>query len=413
MVLRASRFGVVVGCVLAGLSVPAVAAVAEPVTLEPVSCAGRTDVVRVKSSAGDGRPLCFEIPDDFGDYLVDVPGAYRLAGDNAHPVTVTLAGEAGAASTVEIDLDGWTAVGTASSKENNAATALRLISAATAKGYAAVTAERHRLAADGAANFFLGNPAGHVQRANPTAAETPDNLGWVQHYDSGAAIYYTAATDARAIYGKVHQRYLQSGGPAGPLGYPKTSQTAAPAGGWFADFTGNPTAGGGTGGSIYWNPDLQFTNQVHALYGPAWEKWVALGRDAWQGQPLTDLTATPNTNAPNGAGQYVHFGQPTEANQRDLDGPTNASIYYSDQTGQTHMVQGSIRQTWRQHGWEQGPFGFPTTDENTTPTGWISAFQHGTIAWNRGTTAPILTYTCQAPGLMESVSRTSTGAGCR
>ncbi|MFD6070531.1 LGFP repeat-containing protein [Amycolatopsis lurida] len=96
-------------------------------------------------------------------------------------------------------------------------------------------------------------------------------------------------------------------------------------------------------------------------------------------------------NDRNGAERYLHFGQPTEANQLDLNDPANASIYYSDQTGRTHLVQGSIRQTWRQHGWEQGRFGFPTSDEKTTPTGWTQTFQHGTITWNRGANAPVLT----------------------
>ncbi|OXM43043.1 hypothetical protein CFP75_40075 [Amycolatopsis alba DSM 44262] len=377
-------------CVLMGLSVPAVA-VADPTPLEPVSCAGRTDVVRVKSSAGDGRPVCFKIPDDFGEYAIDVPGAYLLAGDNAHPITVTLIDGSGTAGAVDIDLGGWTAVG--AGKEQTAASALRLISAATARGYAAVTAERQRLAADEAADFFLGEAFGHIHRANPSAAEAPENVGWEQYYDGGA-IYYTAAIGARAIYSSVLSRYLETGGPAGPLGYPATSQDTAPGGGWYADFTGNPSAGGGNGGSIYWNPDSYPSSEnpfrANALYGPIWEKWVTLGR-TWQGQPLIGLTPTPNATGPNGAGSYVHFGQPTEANHLDLNGPTNASIYYSDQTRQVHTVQGSIRQTWRQHGWEQGRFGFPTTDEQTTPTGWTQRFQHGTITWNRGATAPILT----------------------
>jgi len=388
MVLRVSRIGVAAVCVLMGLSVPAVA-VADPVPLEPVSCAGRTDVVRVKSSAGDGRPVCFEIPDDFGEYAVDVPGAYLLAGDNAHPITVTLVDGSGAAGAVDINLGGWTSVG--AGKEHTAASALRLISAATARGYAAVTAERQRLAADAGADFFLGESVGNVHRANPAVAEASDNVGWVQFYDFGA-IYYTAATGARAIHGGILARYREIDGPAGPLGYPTTSQETAPDGSWSVDFTGNPAAGGGHGGHIYWNPDIDAPGNAfrgHALYGPVWEKWVSLGGTAWPGQPLTNLTPIPD--GPNGTGAYVHFGQPTEANQADPEGPANVSIYFSDQTGQAHSVQGSIRQVWRQNGGAQGRFGFPTSDEQPTPEGWTHHFQHGTITWNRGATTPILT----------------------
>ncbi|MGW7533052.1 LGFP repeat-containing protein [Amycolatopsis sp. NPDC054798] len=382
--VRVFRTGVIAACVLAGLSLPGVAAAADPVPLEPVSCAGRTDVVRVKSSSGDGRPVCFEIPDDFGEYAVDVPGAYLLSGDAAHPITVTLIDDAGKAGAVDIDLGGWTSVG--AGKEGTAASALRLISAATAKGYAAVTAERQRLATDEAAEFFLGSPYGHVQRANPAAAEAPERLGWIQQYEAGA-IYYTATGGAHAIYGPLYARYLKTGGPAGPLGYPATSQAL---GGeiMHADFTGNPAGGG----AIYWTPEAGPGDDARALYGPVWEKWVALGREAWFSHPLTGLAPTPNPQGPNGAGSYVHFGQPTDAGFKDPNGPANASVYYSEQTGQAHAVQGSIRQTWRQNGWEQGRFGFPTTDEQTTSTGWTQRFQHGAITWNRGASAPILTF---------------------
>ncbi|MDT8912090.1 RICIN domain-containing protein [Amycolatopsis sp. PS_44_ISF1] len=391
-----SRIGVVAVCVLMGLGVPAVA-VADPVPLEPVSCAGRTDVVRVKSSAGDGRPVCFEIPDDFGEYAVDVPGAYLLAGDNAHPITVTLIDGSGTAGAVDIDLGGWTAVG--AGKEHTAASALRLISAATAQGYAAITAERKRLSvedpAEGFVDFFLSEPLGHVRRAQPHAAETPENLGWVQYYEGGGAIYYTAAGGARAIYGMALDSYLKTGGPAGPLGYPSTSQQSNPGGaknGWHVDFAGNPAAaGGGNGGTIYWNALLAQTFGAQVLYGPVWEKWVALGRAAWQGEPLTSLTPTPS--GPNGAGAYAHFGQPTQANQQDLEGLANASIFYSDQTKQAHTVQGLIRQTWRQNGWEQGRFGFPTTDTTASPTGGVlfNHFTHGSIYWKPGVGIRVVT----------------------
>ncbi|WP_337821961.1 LGFP repeat-containing protein [Amycolatopsis sp. A1MSW2902] len=49
------------------------------------------------------------------------------------------------------------------------------------------------------------------------------------------------------------------------------------------------------------------------------------------------------------------------------------------------MVQGMIRQTWRQRGWEQGALGSPTTDEQPTADGWIQRF--GT-APSSGTAAP-------------------------
>lgn len=68
---------------------------------------------------------------------------------------------------------------------------------------------------------------------------------------------------------------------------------------------------------------------------------------------------------------------------RDYDG--GASIYYTPTTG-AHLIYGLIRAKWIELGREQGPNGYPTTDEDDAKSGKgrYNNFQHGTIIWKRG-----------------------------
>jgi len=57
------------------------------------------------------------------------------------------------------------------------------------------------------------------------------------------------------------------------------------------------------------------------------------------------------------------------------------SIYWSASTG-AHEVRGAIRDAWASSGWEQGSLGYPTSDEYDVEDGRRSDFEHGTITWN-------------------------------
>ncbi len=67
------------------------------------------------------------------------------------------------------------------------------------------------------------------------------------------------------------------------------------------------------------------------------------------------------------------------------------SIYWSAQTG-AHAVRGPIRDRWAALGWENGPLGFPVTGEYDVPGGRASDFQGGRVTWDRaaGRTTVIL-----------------------
>jgi hypothetical protein len=93
----------------------------------------------------------------------------------------------------------------------------------------------------------------------------------------GGSVYWSPATGAHAVYGMILARYRSTGGPAGPLGYPMTDETATPDGtGRFNRFSGR--------GSIYWTPQ----GGAHAIYGDIWSRWAAQGGERGRlGYPTT------------------------------------------------------------------------------------------------------------------------------
>jgi peptidoglycan/xylan/chitin deacetylase (PgdA/CDA1 family) len=148
----------------------------------------------------------------------------------------------------------------------------------------------------------------------------------------------------------IQQRYDQLGGPSGFLGAPVTDELSTPDGG--GAFTHYQR------GSIYWSP----ATGAHSVIGAIHAAWSAAG---WEQGPL----GFPTTNelaTPGGTGAFNHF-------QR-------GSIYWSPATG-AHSVIGAIHAAWSAAGWEQGPLGFPTTDEHTVDGVQRSDFQHGFITW--------------------------------
>ena len=69
----------------------------------------------------------------------------------------------------------------------------------------------------------------------------------------------------------------------------------------------------------------------------------------------------------------------------------NGSIYWSPATN-AQVVQGSIKDRWSRQGWEAGPLGYPTTDEVSIADGRgrFNHFQNGSIYWTGNTGAQIV-----------------------
>jgi hypothetical protein len=66
------------------------------------------------------------------------------------------------------------------------------------------------------------------------------------------------------------------------------------------------------------------------------------------------------------------------------------SIYWSPTTG-AFAVHGRIRDAWKATGWEAGPLGYPTSNEYDVTGGRRSDFQHGSITWSQASDTTTVT----------------------
>lgn len=84
-------------------------------------------------------------------------------------------------------------------------------------------------------------------------------------------------------------------------------------------------------------------------------------------------------------GSSGFLGQPVKSEQRLRSGGAYQSfkggaIHWSPRTG-AHATRGAIQKTWARAGWENGRYGYPTSDEYSTSTGKAQRFQGGVITW--------------------------------
>lgn len=121
-------------------------------------------------------------------------------------------------------------------------------------------------------------------------------------------------------------------------------------------------------GCICYNSQMHDAFEIH---GDIYRKWLELGGLQW-GVPSTDELTTSR-----GDGRFNFFNN------------GSASIHWTPRTG-AHAVWGDILKKWAQLNWENGPMGYPVTDETATPDG-IGRFNHfengGSIYWTPDTGA--------------------------
>jgi serine/threonine protein kinase len=106
------------------------------------------------------------------------------------------------------------------------------------------------------------------------------------------------------------------------------------------------------------------------------DKYMSLGGESgWIGRPFHGERSTPD-----GRGRFQTFAC------RKNGWPV--SIHWTKETG-AHVTYGAIRSNWEQQGWENGPLGYPTSDEadydENGVKGRISHFQGGALVWNERT----------------------------
>ncbi|MFV9455362.1 LGFP repeat-containing protein [Rhodococcus sp. NM-2] len=158
------------------------------------------------------------------------------------------------------------------------------------------------------------------------------------------------STDERACclpHGAIGARYIAIGGEDGPLGG-CTGQESGRDGGQVQDFAN---------GAMFWTEETG----AWEVYGQIGAKYTEIGGPTSAvGWPVSGELITPN-----GVGRFNRFEQ--------------GNIYFAP-TG-THPVYGAIFAEWGRQGFENGRFGFPTSDEFDIPGGRQTNFEGGWIRW--------------------------------
>jgi uncharacterized protein with LGFP repeats len=284
----------------------------------------------------------------------------------------------------------------------------------------------------------LDGPLGY-----PTAGEWCGlrESGCLRTFDHGA-IFWTPATGARFVHGKIHAAWAAAGAEQGPVGYPVTDTVCGGRdGGCYQGFQrgwmhvsdstgatvlrggirekwqaagaewgvlGYPTAGercglpgGGcsqtfSGGSVVWSPAVG----ARVTRGPILTHWTAPGGIQAVGYPASDTVCGTRDS-----GCYQLFER--------------GSAYVSAGTGPA-FVRGGIREAWQAAGAEWGVLGYPTADERCglSGGGCSQTFAGGSVLWSAATGArvlrgPMLTnFTARGgvPALGYPVTNTACGA---
>lgn len=223
--------------------------------------------------------------------------------------------------------------------------------------------------------------------------------GKVQDFRNGR-VWWKPATGAHATWGRISARYSEMGGPESWLGYPTSEENSIANGrGRVVTFEN---------GSIYWTPQ---TGAV-AVKKDMIAAWARSGsEDGPIGFPTEAETAVDGgswqrfengvvVRRPDGKVQYVQgliaekymadggpvksgLGFPTSDEISIRGGAFSVfdtgNIYWSAKTGAHSISRGDIFRAWGEEGYEQGRYGYPTSDETEVNGVRTVTFENGTI----------------------------------
>ncbi|TFV53597.1 hypothetical protein [Blastococcus sp. TF02A-35] len=205
------------------------------------------------------------------------------------------------------------------------------------EGRAVLTALADGYASRGGVTGYLGLPVGD-QRRLPGGV-----IG--QDFQRGV-LYRLASSQVVDVHGGVFNAYRRSGGESGPLLLPVADEETVD-GAQVQRFQS---------GSIYWTA----SGGAHAVRGGVAGGWSAAGGLAG---PL---------GAPVGGETDARPGR-----SQDFAGGT---VYWSEQTG-GRAVSARMRDAYLAAGGPGGPLGFPMADEQTVDGAQVQRFQSGSIYW--------------------------------
>ncbi|MGY1731905.1 serine hydrolase [Geodermatophilus sp. SYSU D01045] len=168
------------------------------------------------------------------------------------------------------------------------------------------------------------------------------------------------------VQNAIADTWTRLGGAAGALGMPVDDERAVADGrGAFQYFDR---------GAVYWSG----ATGAHAVVNGNLAAWIAQGYERGPlGYPVTDELPTADRR---GAFNWFEHG----------------AVYWSAATG-SHWVVNGIAEAWVRQGYEQGPLGYPVTDELATVdrSGAFTWFQDGAAYWSASSgthwmTGPVL-----------------------
>jgi uncharacterized protein with LGFP repeats len=206
-----------------------------------------------------------------------------------------------------------------------------------------------------------GGPAGVLGLPVTEAVATADGAGRVQTFQSGS-IYWSAGTGGHVVRGAIGSVWQASGGVSGPMGLPRTGETAVP---------GRPDGRMQifANGTVYWSA----ATGARIVRGDIAGTYDAAGGPAGVlGLPVTEAVATAD-----GAGRVQTF--------------RGGSVYWSAGTG-AHVVRGAVGASWLGAGGPGGRLGYPLGSEELTATGTVQRFQGGSITWTTATSTARVRY---------------------
>lgn len=222
--------------------------------------------------------------------------------------------------------------------------------------------------------------------------------GRVQDFSNGRA-YWSAETGAYGLVGRINARYSELGGPDSWLGFPTTTELRTPDGvGRYVRFQN---------GSIYWSPSTgpwEIPGDMLAAWGTQGYERGGLGYPvgpaaAFNGGLAQEFQGGYVIRANNNEAYWVRgaiaakymdgdnastLGMP-KGNERLVAGGafqefTNGNIYWSAASGAHFIRYGALFDAWGAKGYEQGEYGWPTTDQSRISAGGETiTFQNGTI----------------------------------